>query len=40
MRNETAADGLWRIGGKRRAVYAKASLTLRDRIAAARRLTE
>jgi hypothetical protein len=40
VRNETATDGLWRIGGKRRAVYAKASLTLRDRIAAARRLTE
>jgi hypothetical protein len=35
-----STDGLWRIGGKRRAAYGKASLTLRDRIAAARRLTE
>src|SRR5262249_7155165 len=34
VRNDHADDGLWRIGGKRQAVYAKASLSERDRLAA------
>jgi hypothetical protein len=37
VRNDTAEDGLWRINGKRQVVYAKASLSLRDRLAAATR---
>jgi hypothetical protein len=41
VRNDDAAsDGLWRIGGKRQAIYAKANLAPREQIAAARRLTE
>jgi hypothetical protein len=40
VRNPDAkADGLWRIGGKRQAIYSKSALTLRDQIAAARRLS-
>ncbi|MGC2779989.1 MAG: DUF5906 domain-containing protein [Bradyrhizobium sp.] len=39
VRNRDAGDGLWHIGGKRQAVYAKSSLSSRDQIAAARRLT-
>jgi hypothetical protein len=35
IRNGGAKDGLWKIGGRRQVVYAKASLALRDRIAAA-----
>jgi hypothetical protein len=35
VRNETAKSGLWIIDGKRQVIYAKASLTVRDRIAAA-----
>ena len=31
-------DGKWKIGGKRQMVYAKRELTIRDRIAAAKRL--
>jgi hypothetical protein len=38
VRNETADDGLWKIDAKRQVVYAKASLSLRDRLAAAQRL--
>src|SRR5262245_45854012 len=38
VRNDTADDGLWKIGGKRQVVYAKAELSLRERFAAARRL--
>ena len=34
VRNDHADDGLWRISGKRQAVYAKASLLERDRLAA------
>jgi hypothetical protein len=37
---DAPTDGLWRIGGKRQAVYAKTTLPLRDQIAAARRLAE
>jgi hypothetical protein len=38
VRNPTAEDGLWKISGKRQAVYAKASLPMRGQIDAARRL--
>jgi hypothetical protein len=38
VRNDAADDGLWRTGGKRQVIYAKAALSLRDRLAAARRL--
>jgi Family of unknown function (DUF5906) len=38
VRNAAAADGLWKIKGKRQVVYAKASLSVRDRIAAAAKL--
>jgi hypothetical protein len=38
VRNNAASDGLWKVRGKRQVVYAKASLSLRDRLAAAGRL--
>ena len=38
VRNDAAIDGLWKIHGKRQAVYAKNSLSIRDRIKAAREL--
>jgi hypothetical protein len=38
VRNDAANDGLWKIG-KRQVIYAKASLTPRDRIVAAQRAT-
>ena len=38
VRNDAATDGLWKIGGSRQAVYAKTSLSVRDRICAAARL--
>lgn len=38
VRNDDADDGLWKISGRRQVVYAKANLSLRDRIAAARKL--
>jgi hypothetical protein len=34
VHNEIATDGLWKINGARRAVYAKAELSIRDRILA------
>jgi Family of unknown function (DUF5906)/Primase C terminal 2 (PriCT-2) len=37
VRNDTADDGLWKLKGKRQVIYAKAELSLRDRIAAVRR---
>jgi Family of unknown function (DUF5906) len=40
VRNDAAKDGLWKVGGSRQVIYAKITLTPRDRIAAARRLTE
>ena len=40
VRNDAAKSGLWVINGVRQAVYARASLSLRDRLAAARRLTD
>jgi hypothetical protein len=38
VRNPDATDGLWRIGGRRQAVYAKRELSMRERLAAARAL--
>ena len=38
VRNPAAKDGLWKISGRRVVVYAKATLSLRDRIAAAQAL--
>ena len=38
VRNDVAEDGLWRIGGKRQAVYARKTLSGQERLAAARAL--
>jgi len=38
VRNDAADDGLWKIGGRRQVVYAKSTLSLHDRIKAARGL--
>lgn len=38
VRNETAKDGLWKIEGKRRVIYAKSDLSIRDRFIAANNL--
>jgi hypothetical protein len=35
VRNDTAKDGLWKINGARQVVYAKSSLTIRERHMAA-----
>lgn len=40
VRNDTANDTLWKIGGKRQVVYAHNSLTTQERIRAARRLAQ
>ena len=40
VNNPAAQDGLWVINNKRQAVYAKATLSVRDRIAAASAITE
>ena len=40
VRNDAALDGLWKIGGKRQAVYAHNSLSTQERIRAARRLAQ
>lgn len=39
VRNTAAKDGQWKIAGKRQAVYARRDMNVRDRIAAAMRLT-
>jgi hypothetical protein len=39
VRNDLAQDGLWKIGGRRQAVYAHNSLSTQERIRAARNLT-
>jgi hypothetical protein len=39
VRNDAADDGLWRINDKRQVVYAKASLSLRERLKEAEKLT-
>jgi hypothetical protein len=38
VRNDAADDGLWKIRDARQVIYAKNTLSIRDRIAAARRL--
>jgi hypothetical protein len=38
VRNDTAQDGLWKIAGRRQAVYAHNSLSTQERITAARKL--
>jgi hypothetical protein len=38
VRNDTAQDGLWKIAGRRQAVYAHTSLSTQERIKAARKL--
>jgi hypothetical protein len=38
VRNDDADDGLWKIRGRRQVVYARTELSLRDRLAAARKL--
>jgi hypothetical protein len=40
VRNDAAVSGLWVINRVRQVVYAKAGLSIRDRMAAARKLTE
>ena len=40
VRNDDAkSDGLWKINGKRQAVYARSDLPTRDRLVAVKRLT-
>jgi hypothetical protein len=39
VRNDAAKDGLWKINATRQVVYAKSALSVRDRLAAARELT-
>lgn len=39
VRNDTAVDGLWKLNGRRQVVYARTSLTPRDRLMAAAALT-
>jgi hypothetical protein len=38
VRNDGADDGLWKINNRRQVVYAKAGLSLRDRLKAASNL--
>jgi Family of unknown function (DUF5906) len=40
VRNDYAKDGLWKIGDRRQAVYAKKALSVRDRVAAATQLAQ
>jgi hypothetical protein len=40
VRNDCAKDGLWKIQETRQAVYARQELSLKDRLAAATRLTK
>jgi len=40
VRNEAAEDGLWKIKGRRQAVYAHQSLSIRQRVTAARKLAD
>jgi len=39
VHNENAQDGLWKVGGKRQAIYAKKAMTTRERFIAADQLT-
>lgn len=40
VRNPTAKDGVWKVAGRRAIVYARRELTVRDQIAAVRRLVD
>jgi hypothetical protein len=40
VRNDKAKDGLWKMAGGRQVIYARADLSVRDRIIAAKRLAE
>jgi hypothetical protein len=40
VRNEHAKDGLWKMAGGRQVIYARADLSVRDRIIAAQRLAD
>jgi hypothetical protein len=40
VRNDTAKDGLWKMAAGRQVIYARADLSVRDRIIAAKRLAE
>jgi hypothetical protein len=35
VRNDSAVDGLWKLGSKRQTIYARKELSVRDRIVAA-----
>jgi Family of unknown function (DUF5906) len=39
VRNDTAEDGMWKVDGKRQAIYARSSLSKRDQLKAASKLT-
>jgi hypothetical protein len=38
VRNPASAEGLWKVGGKRQAVYAQKGLSLREQIDEAQKL--
>ena len=38
VRNDAADDGLWKVGGKRQAIYAGRDFSIRDQMAAAKEL--
>ena len=38
VRNDIPKDGLWKINGQRQVIYAKATLSVRDRVRAAQEL--
>lgn len=40
VRNDIAKDGLWKIAGRRQAIYARSELSVRDRIAAAEKVMQ
>jgi hypothetical protein len=40
VRNDSAKDGLWKIRGRRQVVYAKSTLSIRDRMGAAGQLNQ
>jgi len=40
IRNDVAKDGLWRLDGRRQAIYARIDFSIRERLAAAKQLAE
>jgi hypothetical protein len=40
VRNDAADDGLFKVGGKRQVIYARSTLTLSERLKAARALAK